>query len=351
MSDPNELTAKALAERLGGTLAGDGAVRVSAAATLEEAGPGDVSWIGTAAARRRVADSKAAVLLIGPCDAALPGRTCIRVDDPDRAMCAVLEWLAPPWPTLTPGIHPAACVAESADVGKARIGPLVFVGERVHVGEGTRLFPGVYVGDDAVIGRDCVLWPNVVVRERVTIGDRVIVHPNSTIGADGFGYLQREGRHIKIPQTGTVVVEDDVEIGANTTIDRARSGSTRIGRGTKIDNLVQIAHNVQIGEHCVIVAQTGVGGSSRLGSGTMLSGQVGVFDHVTIGEGARVAAKSLISKNVEAGTTVRGLPAVDLQRALRQEAAVRKLPEWMVRIRELEQRLAAVERRLQKAES
>jgi UDP-3-O-[3-hydroxymyristoyl] glucosamine N-acyltransferase len=180
-----------------------------------------------------------------------------------------------------------------------------------------------------------VLWPNVVVRERVEIGDRVVIHPNTTIGADGFGYIQRNGGHVKIPQIGSVVIEDDVEIGANSAIDRARSGETRIGRGTKIDNLVQVGHNVSVGPGCIIIAQTGISGSTRLGQGVMLGGQAGIRDHVSISDGARVAAMSGVSKDIAKGQSVRGIPAVDNNDFLRQQAALRKLPHLASELKKL----------------
>lgn len=193
------------------------------------------------------------------------------------------------------------------------------------------------------IGRDCLLWPNVVVRERVTIGDRVIIHPNVTIGADGFGYLQRADKHVKIPQIGTVVIEDDVEIGANTCIDRARSGITRIGRGTKIDNLVQVGHNVTIGEDCIIVAQCGISGSTSLGHHVVLSGQVGLTDHLRIGSAVQVAAKSGVFRNVPDGKVYRGIPATEYYQYARQQIGVRRLPKLMEQLRELARRVEWLE--------
>jgi len=226
---------------------------------------------------------------------------------------------------LQPGVDPTACVHPDARVDGAVIGAHVYVGEGAVIGAGTRLHPGVYVGAMSRIGNECELWPNVVVRERVSIGNRVIIHPNSTIGADGFGYLQRQGAHLKIPQIGTVVIENDVEIGANCGIDRARTGVTRIGRGTKIDSLVQIGHNVEIGNCCIIVAQCGIGGSCKIGDYVMLAGQVAVVDHLQIGNRASVAAKSLVCKNIAADETVRGIPAIPSQRYLRHEAGLRRL--------------------------
>jgi UDP-3-O-[3-hydroxymyristoyl] glucosamine N-acyltransferase len=217
------------------------------------------------------------------------------------------------------------------------------VGARSVIGPGTELHPGVYVGADVQMGPDCVLWPGVVIRERVTLGARVVVHANTTIGGDGFGYLQRDGRHVKIPQIGTVVVEDDVEIGAGTCIDRARTGVTRIGRGTKIDNLVQVAHNVTVGEGCIIVAQCGISGSAWLGRYVVLAGQVGVVDHVKIGARAVVTAQSGVAKSWPEGQVLRGSPAREAHEQARLDAAVRRLPKLNEQVRELQQRVERLE--------
>ena len=190
-----------------------------------------------------------------------------------------------------------------------------------------------------------MLWPSVVVRERIEIGNRVIIHPGAIIGADGFGYLQRDGRHKKIPQIGTVIIEDDVEIGALTSIDRARSGVTRIGRGTKIDNGCQIAHNCDIGEHCMIVAHNSIGGSVTLGDHCVLGGKSGVSDHVTIGRGTQVAAVSVVFGDLPEGAIVRGTPAIDIRRYRRSHAAYHKLPEWAQKIRDMAKRIEALEQK------
>ena len=343
MSEQTSITAAELAERIEGTLEGDPTKVIRTVATLDEAEPDALSWVGAPAFLKKAAQSKAGVVLL-PEDCTLPpDRTVIRVADPDAALCEVLRYLAPPLVRVAPGIHPTASVSPEAVVEGAAIGARVFVGAGAVIGASTQLHPGVYVGSHTTIGQDCVLWPNVVARERVTIGDRVIIHPNSTIGADGFGYLYRNGEHRKIPQIGTVVVEDDVEIGANSAIDRARSGVTGIGRGTKIDNLVQIGHNVDIGENCIIVALCGLGGSATLGRGVVLGGQVAISDHKHVGDGVQVAAKSLVTNDIPDGKTVRGIPATDNQRFLREQASARKLPDALKRIRELEKRLGQLE--------
>jgi len=343
MKSTSEIRAVDLAQRLGGVLVGDGQRVIRGVATLEDAGPTEITWVGSLDVLPRLAKSRACVALVPSGCSAPRDMTAIQVADPDLALCVVLDLLAPPLESVPVGIHPRACVDESADVNGAAIGPHVYLGPEARVGAGTILHHGVHVGREAFIGRDCVLWPNVVARERVRIGNRVVIHPNATIGADGFGYLLRDGKRRKIPQIGTVVIEDDVEIGANTTIDRARSGETRIGRGTKIDNLVQVGHNVKIGEDCIIVAATAIGGSATLGDRVVLSGQVGVTDHVRIGHDVHVAAKATVMKDIPDGTAVGGTPADEFHRYQRQQAAVRKLPELLNRVRDLEKRLAPLD--------
>lgn len=346
MSDQPSITAEELAHRLGGTLRGDGTRVIRAVATLEQAGPDTLSWVGSPDFLPQASKSKAGVLLVTEGCSLPPDRTVIRVTDPDVAVCEVLEYLAPPPDRIPPGVHPTAIVSPDAVVDGAAIGAHVHVGPGATVGAGTQIYPGVYVGARVTIGLDCVLWPNVVVRERVTIGDRVVIHPNATVGADGFSYLQRDGGHRKIPQIGSVVIEDDVEIGANSAIDRARSGVTRIGRGTKIDNLVQIGHNVEVGEDCIIIAQCGIGGSSSLGHHVILSGQVAITDHLRIGNGAQIAAKSLATSDIPDGRVVRGIPATDNHRFLREQASVRKFPKWMERLRTLTWRVQRLEEQI-----
>jgi UDP-3-O-[3-hydroxymyristoyl] glucosamine N-acyltransferase len=343
-SDDNPtITAAELARRVNGRLTGDGARLIRAVATLDEAGPDAVSWVGRPELLPQLAHSQAGVVIV-PEQAAVPaGRTTIQVRDPDMAICEALAALAPPVPLVPPGIDPTARVAEGASVQDACIGPHVFVGPHAVIGPGTQLHAGVYVGAASRLGRDCVLWPGVVVRERTQIGDRVIIHPNATIGADGFGYHQRGGRHQKIPQIGRVVIEDDVEIGAGSCIDRARSGETRIGRGTKIDNLVQIAHNVRIGENCIVVGQCGIAGSTTLGPDVMLGGQVGLTDHLQIGEHVMVAAGSKVFNDLPGGHAYRGDPAIEHVQFSRQMVGLRRLPKLLEQLKALTKRVEQLE--------
>lgn len=343
MSDLSSITAAELAGRLGGTLKGDGTKVIREVEVLDKAGPDALSWVGTPDLLPKAVESKAGVVLV-PEGCSLPaGRTAIGVADPDAALADALELLAPPPDPVEPGVHPTATVSPDADVTGASIGAHVHVGRGAVVGEGTQLYAGVYVGAWSKIGRDCVLWPHVVVRERITIGDRIIIHPNSTIGSDGFRYLFRGGRHRKIPQIGTVVIEDDVEIGANCTVDRARSGKTRIRRGTKIDNVFHIGHNCDIGEDCIMAAGGVIGGSTSLGHHVVLAGHVGIADHVRIGAGAQIAGKSTVTTDVPDGSIVRGIPAIDTRRFARQQAALRRLPKWMERLRDLAKRIEQLE--------
>ncbi len=343
MAEARSMTVAQIAERVGGTLEGDGTKTVTVLLPLHQAGPDAISWVGSTEYLKQAATSKAAALIIPKDSPPLEGKTVIRVDDPDVAMIAVLEALAPPMDRVEPGIHPSAVIGEGAKVDGAAIGPHVVVGARSTIGAGTQLHAGASIGSDVIVGTDCVLWSNVVVRERITIGDRVIIHANSTIGADGFSYVFREGVHKKVPQIGTVVIEDDVEIGANSAVDRARSGETRIGKGTKLDNFVTVGHNVQIGEHCVIVAQCGLGGSAVLGDYCVLGGQVALIDHRTVGKGVQIACKSLVSNTIPDGQIIRGNPAIENPRFVREQAAARKLPEALKQLRALAKRVEELE--------
>lgn len=332
-----------LARSVDGRVRGDANVRVEGVATIADAGPRDLTWMSDARFAARLADSQAGAVVTKP-ELDPTSIPAIVVDDPDRAIAGILGRFAPPPAHPPPGVHETAVVDPTAQLGEGvAVGPHVTIGEDAVIGDRTILHAHVVIGMSCEIGEECVFWPGVVVRERCHLGDRVVCHPNATIGADGFGYYFTGARHEKIPQIGTVVIESDVEIGAGSCIDRAKCGVTRIGQGVKIDNLVQIAHNVTIGPHSILVAQVGVAGSARLGSGVIMGGKVGVRDHVVIGNRAQAAACCCISKDVPAGSVVNGIPAIDNRQYLREQAQVRRLPESMSLLKDLVRRVEQLE--------
>jgi len=290
-----------------------------------------------------LASTQAAAAVVGPGvnSDRLP---LIRVKDPDLAFALIARKYFPEPGRPAPGVHPGAVVARDAHLeADVAIAPFVVVESGARIGRNTVLHSGVYVGRDVVLGADCVLHPNVVLRNNVSIGDRCILHPGVVIGADGFGYVPTEMGIQKIPQIGTVIIGNDVEIGAGTTIDRARLDATVIGEGTKIDNLVQIGHNVQIGRNCIIVAQVGISGSTRLGDGCMVGGQVGIAGHLQMGDGVRMAARAGVMNSFPDGKTISGEPAQEHVQTLRMLAAQRKLPELIKQLQQLSERIAALE--------
>jgi UDP-3-O-[3-hydroxymyristoyl] glucosamine N-acyltransferase len=339
-----------IASRLNIPVTGGGADRpVTGLATLTEATETELSFLGSEQYLAQFAQTRAAGVIV---QRKVRFRTpphvpTLVVDDADLAVASVLELFAPPIPRPPQGVHHTAFVAPSASVAAgARIGPHVFVGDNCRIGSNVTLHPGVYVGADVTIGDDCELFPNVVVRERITIGSRVIIHAGSVLGTDGFGYRWDGRQHAKIPQIGTIVIEDDVEIGSCVCIDRAKFSTTRIGRGTKIDNLVQIGHNVQVGPHCIIVGQAGLAGSAKLGAGVVLGGQTAVRDHTSMGDGSMAAACSGVVEDVPPRQVVSGTPALPHRQSLREQAALRKLPELRTQVQKLIEEVEALKKRL-----
>ncbi|MCS7062492.1 MAG: UDP-3-O-(3-hydroxymyristoyl)glucosamine N-acyltransferase [Methylacidiphilales bacterium] len=339
---PKEYSARELADILGGTLTGNPEIKVQRISDLRFADANSVVFLGHQRYEPLAQKTKAAVILLPPDYPHNYAQAQIRVADPYQAFTQVAAlFMPPPRRHPTPGVHPTAIVAPSAQIhSTASIGAYVIIEENVVIGEDTIIEPHVYIGEGSHIGKQTHIYPQVVIREYTQIGDRVIVHSGAVIGADGFGYEFAEGRHKKIPQNGYVQIDDDVEIGANTTIDRGRFDRTWIQEGVKIDNLVQIAHNVIIGAHSIIVAQAGISGSTVLGRYVTIAGQAGIAGHLEIGDQATITAQSGVAKNVPPRATLAGRHALPLRESLKVEAAMRKLPEILQKIRSLEKRLA-----------
>jgi UDP-3-O-[3-hydroxymyristoyl] glucosamine N-acyltransferase len=333
-----------LARLAGGDLEGDPGLEIRGFASLESAGPRDLSFV--AAARHLAAARRsAAAALIAPPGLDVGGRPVIRVSQPYAAVAAVLPVFFPE-PPVAPGVHPTAVIAAGARVApEASVGAFAVVAEGAVVAGGAVVHPHVFVGPGCQVGEASVLHPHVVLRAGVVLGRRVVIHPGSVLGADGFGYVFDGEAHRKIPQVGRVVVEDDVEIGANVAIDRATLGETVIGRGTKIDNLVQIGHNVVVGADSVIVAQAGVAGSARLGRRVVLAGQVGIADHVRVGDGAQIGSQAGVHRDVPPGGQQIGTPAMPADPGRRALVALTRLPELLRSVRALDRRVAALESR------
>lgn len=332
-----------LAELAGGTVRGDGSAVITGAAPLEDAGPGDVSFVAGKKYLGLLARTRAAAVVMRDADGAPPGLNLVLAGNPELAFARILGALRPQaFPP--PGVHPKAEVHPGARLGAdVSVQPFSVIEDGASVGDRAVLFPGVYIGKGAEIGPDCVIYPGVIVRERCRIGARVIIHSNAVVGSDGFGYARDKARYIKMPQAGIVRVGDDVEIGACVTIDRATLGETVIGRGTKIDNLVQIAHNVRVGEDTVIVAQAGIAGSTRVGSRVQLGGQSGVNGHISIGDDVGIGAKSGVVQDIPSRGVYSGYPAMPHTEWLRAQNLYSKLPELKKKISELEKRIAGLE--------
>lgn len=338
-----------LAELTGARLDGEGDfhdVEIEGAAGLDEAGPRHVTFLSNPRYTPRVQTTRAGAVYLGEGVevAARQGLALLRARDPYLAYTRALR-LFHPEPAFEPHVHPTAYVDPSARVGeRVQIGAGSYVGPGAGVGDGTRIHPNVTVYAGVQVGPDCELHSGVALREGTRLGARVRVHNNAVVGSDGFGYARdEEGRWLKIPQTGGVVVEDDVEIGAGTTIDRASVGETRIARGAKLDNLVQVGHSCTVGEDTLLCAQVGLAGSSHVGARVILAGQVGVAGHLRIGDGAVLTAKSATSHDVPPGRVLSGVPAFDNREWLRATAAFRRLGEMQRTIRALERRLAELE--------
>jgi UDP-3-O-[3-hydroxymyristoyl] glucosamine N-acyltransferase len=332
-------TVARIAEMLGGSVEGDGSREAVGVSPIEQADRETISFIANPRYRRFLSSTKAAAVIVSKTEEVPPGLTVIRISDPYAAFAELLSRCVVVERPVSPGVSPSAVVSPEAVVDEtAFVGPCCVVENGARIGPRTRLLAQVFVGRDAVVGEDTTCAPHVAVLHGCEVGARCILHPGVVVGSDGFGFAAGPNGPRKVPQVGTVVIEDDVEIGANTTIDRAALGVTRIGRGVKLDNLVQIAHNVQVGEGTMIAAQTGVSGSARIGSGVRMAGQVGTIGHIEIGDGATLIAQSGVAGDVEPGSVLAGSPAMDWRVWKRMSVALSRLPDLVHRVTALERR-------------
>lgn len=346
MTSPHQLTLRELADRLGCQLEGDGAATVRRVTTLEQAEPGDVAFLANRKYLSQVATTRASAVIAGP-DLASAPCAILRARDPYLAFAAAVAVFAPDV-RPAPGVSDLACVAPDAVLGPdVHVGPFAWVGEGVTVGARSIIHAHAAIYPGAALGEDNTIHAHAVVRERCRLGNRVILQPGAVVGSDGYGFAPRaDGTYHKIPQVAPVVVEDDVEIGANSTIDRPAVGETRIEAGTKIDNLVQVAHGVRVGRNVMLVAQVGVAGSTTIGDSVILAGQVGVAGHLHIGKGTRVTAQTGIPNSLPDGSFVSGYPAIDNRDWLKASAVFRRLPDLRKAVTDLDRRLADLEAQL-----
>lgn len=336
-----------IAKLVEGEVEGDSSILIRGVAGIKEAREGEVTFVANSRYMPLMNTTQASAIIVSR-DVQNGKRPLIHTDDPYLAFTRIMSLFAngngcevvPPG-----GIHYTAVIGEGVKIGEGvSIQPYAVVEDGAQIGDHTVIYPHVYVGHRTQIGEECLIYPHVTIRERVKIGNRVIVHSGTVIGSDGFGFAPVKGVHHKVPQIGTVIIEDDVEIGANVTIDRATIGKTQIGKGTKIDNLVQIAHNVVIGENSIIVAQVGISGSAVLGKGVTIAGQAGVVGHLVIGDNAVVAARAGVTKDLPADICVSGFPAKPHEREKRIKASLQKLPELTKLVHRLEKRVEELER-------
>ena len=340
------LTVTEIAAKVGGRLEGVGDTVVTGLAALDDAAAGDITFLSNPRYASLVGETKASAVLVNEGWTGTAACSVIRVKNADAAFAAVATLLSPPAPLPVAGIHPTAVIAPDAKIGAGvSIGPYCVIEKGAVVGDRTVLFAGCYIGMGVTVGCDCLFYPHVTTREFVKIGNRVILNNGSVIGSDGFGYAKDGRAWKKIPQVGIVEIGDDAEIGANATIDRARFGKTVIGKGVKIDNLVQIAHNVKIGDNTAMAAQVGISGSTTIGSNVQLGGQAGLAGHLHVGDNSVVGAQAGVTKDVKPATFVSGYPAMDHHQATKLHAHVARLPELKARVAELERKLKELEER------
>ena len=341
------MTLRELAERVGCRLEGDGVTEITGVAGVEHAQPGQVTFLANPKYQRALATTKASAVILDDRTPAPPHCAALRTPEPYVAFAKALELFAHV-PRPQPGVDACTAIGRDVRFGKnVAIGPFVSIGDAATIGDNTIIYSHGAIGSGTHIGRDCLIYSHVAIRERITIGDRVILHSGVVLGSDGYGFArQADGTHYKIPQTGIVIIEDDVELGANTCVDRPAVGETRIGAGSKIDNLVQVAHSVSVGERVLLAAQTGISGSTTVEDDVVFAGQVGVAGHITIGKGTIATAQTGIPNSTEPGSFVSGYPAIANREWLKSSAVFKKLPELRKLVQDLERRVADLEAEL-----
>ena len=338
-----QFTVQELAQHIGGVVEGNGDLVIKAVASLESAGKDELSFLLDPRRRNELKTTQAGAVIV-PKDHPPAQTTLICVDDVQAALSKVLELYSPANDLPAAGIHPSAVISDDADIAPtAAIGANVVIHNRVKIESSAIICDNVTIGSDVIIGAETIIYPGTVIFRRCKIGRDCRIGPNALIGSVGFGYYFSDGKHNRIPHAGWVEIGDEVDIGANSCVDRAKFGPTRIGDGTKIDNLVQIAHNVQIGKGCIIVAQTGIAGSAKLKDGVMLGGQVGIRDNIVIGSAVQAAACSCIAQDVPDGAIVAGIPATDAVKWIRGAKIIPELDKLRTKVRQLEKRLGEIE--------
>lgn len=337
---------KEIAAIIEGEVVGNSDTMITGVCGIKEACEGDITFLANPKYAPFMDKTRASAIITSR-EIKKALKPIVRTQDPSLAFARILTLIATDEVSQPQGVHPTAVIGKNVSIGKdAAIGPYAVIEDSASIGVGTVVYAGCFIGHHSKVGSDSIIYPNVSIRERISIGNRVIIHSGTVIGSDGFGFAKIRGSHHKIPQIGTVVIEDNVEIGANVTIDRARFDKTFIGRGTKIDNLVQIAHNVIIGEDSIIVAQAGISGSTTIGKNVTLAGQAGLVGHITVGDGATAAAQAGVTKSIPANTLVSGYPAKPHAVAKKVNACVQNLPKLYDMVSQLKKKIEELEKKL-----
>ncbi|MBN1481494.1 UDP-3-O-(3-hydroxymyristoyl)glucosamine N-acyltransferase [candidate division KSB1 bacterium] len=340
------ITVAQIAQWINATVEGDDSIEITGLAKIEQAQSGHLTFIANPKYAKYSETTEASAILVPTNFPACP-KTVLRVANPYFAFLKLAQRFYQQAPQVETGVHETAIIGAGTSVGDSvAIGAYVVVGANCAIGKGTVLFPGTFIGDGVKIGDNCLIYPNVSIREGCIIGNNCILHMGAVIGSDGFGYAFEEGKYHKLPQMGIVVLEDDVEVGANTTIDRATMGETRIQQGAKLDNLIQIAHNVQIGRHTAMASQVGISGSTKIGNYVQVGGQAGFAGHLSIGDQAKIGAQGGVTKSVPAGQFYSGYPARPFRKEMREHASLAKVPAMLKRFKELEDKVHELQERI-----